>query len=271
MLPIGCGSPTQESSPSSNDASELESVLNDSHKDHGAALKCFEEFRACVKKAAGDPTALTACKDALRQCLPDRPPHPGGGHCHGDGGVGRGHGDGGDHDHGGGGHHPGDGGVHGHHGDGGCHGDGGHGKGGDHGKRDGGIDRGHPDGGIHRGHDGGGKSDDDDLADDDLCDDEPLASYDEDEETFGPHPIGLGGPAAQMCKDQLKACLSAPNSDRETCLTQMHTCVHDAIAANFKKFCDDLVKACEACAEPQGRCDALAAKCAAGFPFPDHP
>jgi hypothetical protein len=86
---------------------------------------------------------------------------------------------------------------------------------------------------------------------------------------------GKGGPplspaghlAVVTCHAQLKACLAA-GTDKDTCVSTAHQCVHDALAADFAQLCTDAANACAACATPSDLCAKIAAQCAAGLPLP---
>jgi len=55
-----------------------------------------------------------------------------------------------------------------------------------------------------------------------------------------------------------------------SCLDADHTCVHDALAADFAALCDAVATQCANCATSD-RCVALTKRCADGLTLPDHP
>lgn len=87
----------------------------------------------------------------------------------------------------------------------------------------------------------------------------------------GPRPPFPVGPAGRIalatCHAELDKCLAA-GTDAAMCTDTAHSCVHDALAADFKLLCDAVSTQCSACptAKP---CVDLTARCAAGLTLPE--
>lgn len=83
-------------------------------------------------------------------------------------------------------------------------------------------------------------------------------------------PVSPGGRIAlATCHAELKKCLDA-GTDAATCTATAHSCVHDALVADFKLLCDAVAAQCSSCADSRP-CVDLTARCAAGLTFPDQP
>lgn len=234
----GCssGSTSGTTSDSSN-ASLVTDAVTQSESTHTSTVNCFSDFQTCIDKAASDAD-VTACQAALESCLP-APASVGQNGvpdlCNPPP------------DHGGGG--------------GACNGDGGMGP--PPGIPDGGMPPGGGPGGPGAGGNGGGAG----------AGGPPPG---------GPPPGGPGGPggdrvpvspagriALATCHAELKKCLDA-GTDAATCTSTAHTCVHDALVADFTQLCTTVASQCAACATSKP-CVDLTARCAAGLTFPDQP
>jgi hypothetical protein len=198
---------------------------------HDAAKACFTDFQTCIN-AAADDAAVTVCQDALRACLPTQSGVPTPPDLCSDAAPGDGH------------DCNADGGMpRGGPGGGGPGGPGGGGPGGP-----GGNPPPLPDGGLPPPPDGAG----------------PGGHH------RGPPVSPEGHIALATCHAELKKCLDA-GTDKATCVTADHTCVHDALVADFTQLCADIATQCAACPD-SARCVDLTAKCAAGVPaLPDSP
>jgi hypothetical protein len=82
---------------------------------------------------------------------------------------------------------------------------------------------------------------------------------------------GFGGPPADVCKQQLDACVAAASVDVATCVQQAHQCVHAAIIANFQAACAHILDECQKCASSSADCTNAQTVCASGVPFGDTP
>ncbi|MDB4966521.1 MAG: hypothetical protein JWN44_2210 [Myxococcales bacterium] len=231
FMVVACSSGSGTTDTTSNLVSQAAASVTTTHD---AAKVCFTDFQTCIS-AAADATAVVACQDTLRSCLPTAsgvptPPdlcsdtesgHDHGHDCNADGGMPRG---------GPGGGGPGGGGP------------GGGGPGGP-----GGNPPPRPDGGLPPPPDGHG----------------------------GPHGHGPpltpdGHIALATCHAELKKCLDAGTA-KDTCVAADHQCVHDALTADFAQLCADIATQCAAC-PTSDRCVELTARCAAGVPaLPDSP
>lgn len=94
----------------------------------------------------------------------------------------------------------------------------------------------------------------------------------------GPGPDGHDGPgripvspvgaiALATCHAELNKCIAA-GTDAATCTATAHSCVHDALVADFTQLCAAVATQCAACSTSQ-LCVDLTARCAAGLTFPD--
>jgi hypothetical protein len=83
-------------------------------------------------------------------------------------------------------------------------------------------------------------------------------------------PVSPAGRIAlATCHAELKKCIDA-GSDATTCTDTAHSCVHDALVADFAQLCAAVSTQCAACATTP-LCVDLTARCAAGLTFPDAP
>jgi hypothetical protein len=233
LLPAlaACSSGSSSTTSGTSTDSLVTNAVLQSQTTHSTTVGCFSDFQACIDKAASDAD-VAACQAALVSCLP--PPASVGADgvpdlCNPPA------------------HGPGDGHA--------CGGDGGMAP--PPGAPDGGVPPpGGPGGGPGGGPAGGPG---------------PGAGPGGDGRGDGPGPRVPVSPAGRIalatCHAELEKCLGA-GTDAATCTATAHTCVHDALVADFKLLCDAVATQCASC--PTTRpCVDLTARCAAGLTFPD--
>jgi hypothetical protein len=268
----GCNGTTGSSGTTTTSGTTTATIVSDAatqaQSTHTSTVDCFGAFQTCIDAAASD-SDVTACQTALASCLPtptsvgangvpdlcNAPPPPdgpgdhGGGQC-GDGGMMPPP-------------PPPDGGAPGDHGPPPGMGPGGNGPQGGNGGQQGGNgpQGGNGNGGQQGGNGGNGGPQGGNGGQQGGQGPGPGA---------GPIPVSPAGRIAlATCHAELKKCLAA-GTDATTCTTTAHSCVHEALEADFKLLCDAVATQCASCATAQV-CVDLTARCAAGLTFPDQP